>query len=360
MLNRWLSKFAPRRAAYPGLPKAIRRFHAIRAKFYGDFADSIEDGANPYDLFSRRYIRARQRKDPLAPLYALWRDRASSLNLRKSWEGTIPHDDLLVVGAGERGDLPGTLRFLSHVVTMRNRNRAAITGAIALPAFLMIVLMGIQMGVAFGMMPIMTQVMPPEQFPLLGRGLYVVSGVIAHYWYAIYGLPILTAMAIAIALPRWTGPTRRRFDAIGPFSIYRDVRAGEFLVSLAALTEAKVSTFDAITMMMTGTRPWMRSHLMRMRASLKSDRSMTKAMDTGLFSEALFDRIAEYSERSNFEKGIRKIGLTALEEVADIIRQRSAVMKNVLIMLVGGFMVFTVGSMLQIGQQAGEHAASMM
>ncbi|MFJ2994321.1 hypothetical protein [Pandoraea sp. NPDC087047] len=358
-VNRLLARLSPARDPYPGLAKAKRRFRKTRAKFYSDFADAIEDGANPFELFSRRYVRAKQRRNPMAPLYAIWRDRASSKNLRKSWEGTIPNEDLIVISAGEKGDLAETLRFLARVVTLQQQTRAAIAGAITLPIFMSVLLAAIQLGVAYGMMPIMTEVMPPEHFPLVGAGLYAMSGFVADWWPLLYGVPAALVVAVSMSLNRWTGPLRRRFDNFGPYAVYRDVRAGELLVSLAALTSAKTSVFDAISLLMSGATPWMRSHLLRMRASLKSESSMIKAMDTGIFNEEIFDRLVEYSGRTNFDAGIRKIGLMTVEEVAERVKQRSAMLRSTLLAMVGLTIIFTVGGMLQIGHAAGEYAQSM-
>ncbi len=358
-VHRLLARLSPAPDPYPGLAKAKRRFRKSRAKFYSDFADAIEDGANPFELFSRRYTRAKQRRNPMAPLYAIWRDRASSKNLRQSWEGTIPNEDLIVISAGEKGDLAGTLRFLARVVTLQQQTRSAIVGAVTLPIFMSVLLAAIQLGVAYGMMPIMTEVMPPEHFPLIGAGLYVMSGFVAAWWPLLYGLPVALVVAVSLSLSRWTGPMRRRFDSFGPYAVYRDVRAGELLVALAALTGAKTSVFDAVSLLMSGASPWMRSHLLRMRASLKSESSMIKAMDTGIFNEEIFDRLVEYSGRTNFDVGIRKIGLMTVEEVAERVKQRSATLRSALLAVVGLTIIFTVGGMLQIGHAAGEYAQSM-
>lgn len=359
-LRHLFDRFTPARNPYPGLPRARKRFRRTRAKFYGDFADAIEDGANPFDLFSRRYTRARERKHPMAPLYAVWRDRASSKNLQKSWAGTIPDEDLLVVAAGEKGDLPGTLRFLARTVALQEETRKAITGALVMPVFMSVLLAAIQLGVAFGMMPIMTEIMPASEFPLVSAGLYVMSGFVAHWWPLLYGVPFGLATLIGLTMRFWTGPLRRRVDRFGPWAVYRDVRAGEFLVSLAALTSARTSVFDAVSMMLAGASPWMRAHLLRMRASLRSDRSLTKAMDTGLFNDDIFDRIEEYSGRTNFDAGIRKIGLTTIEEVAESIKRRSAALRSILLVMVGLTIIFTVAGMLQIGQAASQRAGTMM
>lgn len=358
-VNRLLAKLSPARDPYPGLSRAKRHFRKMRAKFYSDFADAIEDGANPFELFSRRYARAKERRNPMAPLYAIWRDRASSKNLRKSWQGTIPDEDLIVISAGEKGDLAGTLRFLARVVTLQQQTRAAIAGAVVLPIFMSVLLAAIQLGVAYGMMPIMTEIMPPERFPLVGKGLYVLSGFVANWWPLLYGVPLAIVVAISLSLSRWAGPLRRRADRFGPYAVYRDVRAGEFLVALAALTGAKTSVFDAVSLLLVGASPWMRSHLLRMRASLKSERSLVKAMDTGIFNEEVFDRLVEYSGRTNFDAGIRKIGLMTIEEVAERVKVRSAALRSVLMALVGLTIIFTVGGMLQIGHAAGEYAESM-
>lgn len=296
----------------------------------------------------------------MAPLYAYWRDRARSMNLRRAWEGTVPEDDLMVIGAGERGDLAETLRFLSKVVTVSEKNRSAVIGAIAFPAFLLLLTAGIQIGIAIGMMPIMTQIIPVEQFPFLGKILYYMSQMVLHYWAPMYGLPVALALAFFISLPRWTGRAREYLDHFAPYSIYRDLRASEFLVALAAMASANTSMFDAVSLMMQGAEPWLRMHLARIRHSLRSERSMVRAVDTGLFSNEVFDRIAEYAERSNFEKGIRKIGLATIEETAERISKRSQIIRNILVVMVGLLIMLTVAAMLQIGHEAGEQAQRMM
>ena len=355
-----LHRLLPAAEPYPGLGRAIKGLHRRRAKFYGDLADALEDGANPYELFSRRAERAKQRRDKMAPLYAKWRDRAQGGNLRQVLDQTLPTEDLLVIAAGERGDLPDTLRFLAEVVSKRDRNRQAIKKAVAGPVFVFLLITALQVGVALGMMPVMLEIMPREQFPAAGACLYDLSSLILTYWYIIYGVPVALAIAVLISLPRWTGPMRRRLDAFPPYSIYRDVRAAEFLVSLAAMMQAKTSMFEALAMMARGSPPWMLNHLMRMRASLRSDRSLVKAVNTGIFGNELLDRVVDYSERSNFEQGIRKIGLTTIDEVAEMVNARAALLRNVLMVVAGVFLILTVTGMMSIGYEASEVAQRMM
>lgn len=350
-----------RRKPYQGLARARRKFTKQRARFYGDFADAMADGANPYELFRRRFSRAQSRKLAIAPLYELWRDRAATMSLRDTWDGSVPNEDMLVISAGERGDLPHALRFLAKVVDLRQINRRNIKAAVALPIFLLVVMMVFQMVVALKMMPIMTEIMPPEAFPPVGKALYDISQIVMDYWYVIYGLPVLVVVIFFLSLGRWTGALRLKADRfLLPYSIYRDVRSGEFLMSLAALTEANVSTYDALSLMMPHADGWTRWHLARVRLSLRSDHDITRAIDTGIFSDEIYDRVCEYAERSNFESGIRKIGLTTIEEVAFSINKRSAIVRNVLLVSVGMFIIFTLLGMISIGMAAGDAAQSGM
>ncbi|MCD4485203.1 hypothetical protein LQR31_12015 [Chromobacterium vaccinii] len=359
LLKRFLGIAPADESKYAGLAKARRKFLKLRAKFYGDLADSIEDGANPYELFSHKYALARERGNPMAPLFAYWRQRAASMNLRGTWEGTVPADDLMVIGSGERGDLPEALRFLARVVKIREGNAKAIKMAVALPIFLLILMSGVQLGVAIGMMPIMEQIMPAERFPFIGKVLYYLSAAIRDFWFLIYGLPVLLGFAYFWSLPRWTGPLRNRLDRHLPYSVYRDLKASEFLVSLAALSQANTAVFDAVMLLERGATPWMRWHLARIRISLTANRSILKAMDTGLFSEEIFDRLSEYSERSNFEDGIRKIGLGTIEEIAEAIGERSAIMRNALVVMVGGFILLTIAGMMMTALEAGNQIQQM-
>ena len=355
------ASLASRRKPYHGLPRARRIFKKQRARFYGDFADAMADGANPYELFRRRCSRAQSRKLPIAPLYELWRDRAATMSLQDTWDGSVPKEDMLVIGAGERGNLPHALRFLAKVVELRQRNRRNIKAAVALPIFLMIVMMVFQVVVALKMMPIMTEIMPPEAFPPVGKALYDISQLVMGYWYLIYGLPVLAVLVFSFSLSRWTGALRGKADRhLLPYAIYRDVRSGEFLMSLAALTEANVSTYDALSLMMQHADGWTRWHLARIRLSLRSDHDVTRAIDTGIFSDEIYDRVCEYAERSNFESGIRKIGLTTIEEVALSINKRSAIIRNVLLVSVGMFIIFTLLGMISIGMAAGDAAQAGM
>lgn len=357
----FLSDLLPKPTRYPGLAKAKKIFKKNRAKFYGDLADALADGANPYELFRKRATRARDRKRPMAPLYALWRDRSAGMSLRDCWEGSVPPDDMLVIGAGERGNLPETMRFLAKVVEVKNRNLKVIRGAVAMPIFLSLIMAGVQVAVGVKMIPIMLEIMPLELFPAAGYALYLVSEAVMTFWYLIYGIPVLLGLLFVLSLQRWTGKSRVWADRhLLPYSVYRDVRSGEFLMSLAALTQAQVSTHDAVTLMMKDAGGWMRWHLARMRHSLRSDHNVTKAIDTGLFSDEVYERILEYAERSGFEQGIRKIGLSTIEEVSAAIALRSTVLRNILVLGVGAFILFTLAAVMSIGMAASEAAQSGM
>lgn len=349
---------AVRRSVAPAMGRSLRRaksaFASSRAEFYEDLAESLDDRAVLVDYLQKHLLRAQARRSSLAGLYALWLKRMDSLPFSSALKGTVPAmDNLVLLAAESSGDLPQGLRFLSYSVRAVAKIKGTITGAIAVPAVVSSMIVGMLYGFGKFMVPILSAIVIPAHWPMMGKAMLFLSSIVLNYGLAMFALAGLAIGLVVWALPNWKGPNRQKFEGVMPFSLYRDYNSAIMLVSLSGLMQSGSSLVGAIKSMRASGTPWLAWHLSEVLRRLdKESASPAKAFDTGMMPPDLYERVLDYGERSSFQEALKKIGKQALDKLDKSVQARAKIMNYLLLFVSGTLMALVIGSVMLTAQQA--------
>lgn len=336
------------------LRRAASKFASKRENFYEYLADALDDKADidtEIDIQRKRYIVA---KDSLAKLFAYWHANMSQGKFNVAIRGTVPQSDLMIISASERSStLPEGLRFLAKSIRQMKAMGSAIKAACFFPLFMVLVLFGMMYLFATLLAPILVQIYPVENFPTGGKIFYYLSMGFKENWPWIAALVATIPVAFAYSLARLTGPVRNFLDRYPPYSIYRDYQASLFLVSFSSLITSGVSFDEALKLILAQSNRYMAWQIRSMlRRYPLNPTKPAKALEVGLFPSELRYLIEDYGRRNSFGDALKKIGLVAIEKTAHRVIASSKFMNQVLIAIVGGYLVFSILSVFSVAYEA--------
>lgn len=329
---------------------AVRAFRKSRAKFYSDLADALKDNELLSKFVAIRKARAIKQKDPLAPLYSLWlrRMQAKGGKLSHVLQGSAPAGDILVLAAIEdKGELPEGLKFLASTIKDQNAMRSSLSGAVAMPAVAVVIMLAFLVILSVHVIPVFAEIAPPDKWSAIGKVLYFVSRAVTGYGiFMLIGFAALCGWFIW-SLPNWTGPRRTAFDRYLPYRIYRDYHGSVFLVSLATMMQAGDTLARSLETLKKRASPWLRWHINKILVNMQTNAgNYGEAFATGVFSQELSNRLADFSRRSSeFDKVLSRIGIDGISEIRQEVETTAKKLNLLLSVIIGcvlGFMVLGI------------------
>lgn len=198
-----------------------------------------------------RYRESREGKRPREPLAVILDDcRRGVQNGRlfsETLEGWVPRSEQMILMAGEQsGQLEQTLLAVVTVVQARKKIQAVIVGGMAYPlAILGLVLVYVYL---FGtkVIPQFAMMMDPATWKGAARSLYLMSIWVQNWMGYTLAALVLLLVLLFVSMPRWRGTLRVWADNLPPYSIYRLMVGGGFLMAFSALQGAGVTVEKAL------------------------------------------------------------------------------------------------------------------
>ncbi|WP_138519158.1 type II secretion system F family protein [Limnobacter alexandrii] len=334
---------------------AAKKFSSTRENFYEYLADALDDKAEidtEIEIQRQRYAAT---KNPLAKVFSHWHSNMSQGKFNVAIKGTVPQSDLMIISASERSStLPEGLRFLAKSIRQMKVMTAAIRSACIFPLFFLLVLFGMMYLFSTMLAPILIQVIPDiNSFPTGGKYFYLISMAFKENWPWIISIMISVPILFAFSLNRLTGKAREVLDRYPPYSIYRDYQASLFLVSFSSLIGSGVSFDEALKMIHSQSNKYMQWQITTMlRRYPLNPTKPAKAFEVGLFPQALRYMIEDYGRRNSFGDALKKIGVVAIETTALRVVKSAKLLNNILLLIVGSYLVFSILSVLSIAYEA--------
>lgn len=280
----------------------------------------------------------------------------NGLPLQEALKGWAKPSELSIVAAGvNSGQVPESLRMVveSGQVVRRIRNR--IIGELWEPALMGA--MGFYLVYIIGskMVPSMESILAPDKWPTMARlllpmGWFATSGV-APFIFA--GMAVVVA-AIFFTMPRWSGGWRRHFDKMPPWSVYRVLQGGAWIVGFTNLIAAGMKIEEALAVQAEMAPRWLKARLTSARMQVLGGTELGKALQAtgyGFPDPWLIQDISTFSGFADFPRLLRKIGdewmLESEEKIIAVLRGLGTMVNvgvNVMILLV----VFGMNSLQSI------------
>ncbi len=179
-----------------------------------------------------------------------------------SWSSGVERP--LLTAASAHGGSADTYRKLAEQMRAVLELRKPLGSILANAALLLMVVAGIGGFLAYYFFPAIEAMVDSGNLRGSARSLYLASGAFRDYWPFMAAACVLATVAVALALPRLTGPVRDAFDVVEPFRTYRKLTAGMFIVGAAVLMEAGVNERQALALLRRHASPYLAERIRKM------------------------------------------------------------------------------------------------
>lgn len=347
------------------------RFQAVREDFYKESRLDIEATKgvrNRETLMERLSVleqRARSRRQIAWLVYRAIGERlGKGEGLAMSMKPFIPLEEYALLDLAETSTKDDAARRGFELCEMTASARRILSTTTSAQMAYPVILLGYMYALCalFGglIYPQVIDVMPLERWSAGGRLLYAIDTYCADWWWLNLSLIGAVGASYFYGLKRWTGPLRNRLDnAPLMWRNRRDLRAALLIVSLSGLFDSGLTLSAALERVKLNADPWLRWHVTRMqrRLSAKPEEPM-RALETGIFSQLVVDRIADAERRDNFVEAIKSLGRGSLESVVEAVRRNAKITHYVLLGVAAGlFIALGVGSYAVTGLVGMQSAA---
>lgn len=299
-----------------------------RVAFYRRLAVYIENGKPPRESVLRLRAQVIERVgdgffgrndiDRIA-LTEIGDRLANGLSLAQSLRDWASPTEVSIIKAGEAsGALPAALRsaISSRGITQR------ILGKILAESFdpLIMAVLGYYLAYVIGsqLIPTLASLSNPDSWPMAAKLLYDL-GIFATSpvtMYIMIALGVLVTASI-ISLPRWTGKYRVYMDRIPPFSVYKMLQAGQWVIGFSRLIDAGIPQTEALIMQDEYASKWLSEKLSDATVRMRNGKELGKAFIDGGFNfpdRVLADDISAFSGSGDFPALMESMGNDFLKE----------------------------------------------
>ena len=296
-----------------------------RMTYFSRLAAQIENGLSAPVATRRLWERSKKRwrgwkYDPeVLALDSIATRLENGSTLDKALKGWARASEITVIAAGERsGDIPESLRMVVSSAQRITRLRQRLFNEMWEPT--MIGLLGLYLFYLVGakMVPSMETVLPPVKWPMMARMLLPIG------WLATSGAGLITVgglivlgVIIFLTLPKWSGGWRRHFDHIPPWSIYRVLTGGTWIIGFCNLINAGVREQEALKIQAAAAPRWLRDRLVAARIHVANGKALGEAFRLpgyGFPDNDIIDDMETFAGFANFPTLLRKIGEEWVED----------------------------------------------
>ncbi len=202
-----------------------------------------------------------------------WPQTALSLFVKNSGENSleytlslwVPQEEAAVISAGIRsGSIVDALQFATTLTDAKEQIHQAIWQMAIYPVGLLIMMTGTLYVLNTELIPELSKISSPDSWSgALGFSLWIICFLsIITALYVPFFFAVITGL-ISWSLPNWKSPdsVRTFADKIMPWSIYQDIQGATFLLNMAALLKAKMTTLNSLNILQEFASPWLSTRL---------------------------------------------------------------------------------------------------
>jgi type II secretory pathway component PulF len=307
------------------LGRAATAFRKTRHDYYLYLGQLLRDSrgkSTMVDIFWKDAERFGSK--PRGVLARHWSEQhQDGADLLTTWAGTIPEQDLMVIGAAVRaggaGAIEDALDDAARLSKRGEQSKSQFLSTIVVGFIALGLAAAVIVGAPLFFLPLMQKsfsFVPLDMWGPKGRALMSLADFLGT-WGPVMAVALVGLIAAGfIALPRWTGPMRAKFDEFFlPYRLYRDARAAEFLATLGAVLKKRgnvsLNLREGLELIRTGAGVWLADHCSRMLDVLSEPGGHNDAdvLDSGLLSKDSVYYVADMMEALGPDEGLQVAGL---------------------------------------------------
>lgn len=355
----------PTRRKSNSLQKAMRQFNIVeeyyakmimlfsnkvRLKLYRKIASLMRNRFSLMDALDMLHDGAsnggKNPNEPLAIAIAAWgKSLNNGMTFSDALKGWAPDRERLMLSVGDVSDLEGALLNLIKVTEGSTKMIRPIVGAIAYPAFLIMMSVLIIYAIGVYMVPPMIDAAPTVVWRGLAKDLVGLSAWIKDNWlFAFASLPIMMAI-IYFTIGIWTGKIRALFDHLPPWSLYKIFTGISWLLALSALVKGGTSVSTALRVLRRDASRYLKERIDKTLVFVNNGDNLGQALSkTGLDfpDKEIISDLKIYSELDNFEEALDNLANEWLEESVYMIEERAGLLNMVALLSIGAVIAWAV------------------
>ena len=255
----------------------------------------------------------------------------------------VPLGEAMVIQSGEKGGtLPQTLNLAAELILASKKMRGAAMEAVAYPLLIMSIAISVLAGFSIKLIPAFSSSMDPNSWTGSARGLYLLSEFVTSPW-ALMALAVVVGaiLTIILSLKRWAVGFRSTLDRVPPWSFYRLVVGGGWLMSLAALLNSGTTLIDAMQSMRQAARdpktgnPWLLERLSRTVYHINQGLNLGRALEatkTHFPDQEIVEDLVFYSDMPEFDRVLLQIGQDWVSDGVAKVQIQARILKTLAIM----------------------------
>ncbi|QHM90030.1 type II secretion system F family protein [Acetobacter pasteurianus] len=238
-----------------------------------------------YEMLESLTSQGNSINDALALVYEITSEDGKKPNkllayITKDWydqiRGTVPLSDavaewvparerMAISASGKTGNIAAALRDVIFIMKGEQAIKSAIKGALKEPAMYLVMSFALYYVFATDVIPQFKTILPEDKWGGLPYVALWLSEHLAQTFIPAVFIMIFIIIAIIFSIPRWTGRIRVTFDNIPPWSVYRILIGGSFLLTYSSLKRSGVSDNNILTLLTKGASPWLMERIMATR-----------------------------------------------------------------------------------------------
>ncbi len=284
--------------------------------------------------------------EPMAVAITCWsRSLQNGESFSNALKGFAPARERLMLSVGDVSDLGSALENLIKVAEGSAKMTGPLVGALAYPAFLLMMAVLIIYAIGVYMVPPMIDAAPGTMWRGNAKNLVALSDWIRQYYlFAFISMPTVFVV-IFFSLGIWTGRIRAYFDKFPPWSLYRIFTGVCWLLAMAALVKAGTPVSSALRSLRGDASPYLRERIDKSLVFISNGDNLGQALHkTNLDfpdTEVIGD-LRIYSELDGFEEALDQMANEWLEDSIKGIADKASMLNMIAILAVGGIISWAV------------------
>lgn len=337
---------------------------SIRLSVFEKLSSFMASGIPIIDVLrtlEREYSGTNNATDPRPYVMRQWIRKMDEegASFSSAIDGWVPPSERMLISSGEdSGDIEDAFNNCIETTKASKEMKATIVGKLAYPTILIGLLFVIIALFSVVIVPILTDIAPPSQWPAASQDLYTISEFTTSNWHVVMASIIVGIFAITKSLGNLTGPVRTVLDKFPPFSMYRSFQSSVFIMSLSSMMRSGVPIQDALKQMQKVSNRYIKSEINKVLTRMKSGMEDGDAFKTPFFDSETQVDIAVYSETDDIAKHMDAIGRTAIANGVKTVSQIADLAKILSFFLVAVYICWAYYSFFMVVQSVGRATSS--
>ena len=278
-------------------------------------------------------------------------ERGGSLS-EASNGGWVTKDEELILYAGETsGDIGSALKRSIDLMTKLKQMEKDIKKEMNPIKILLVALTAVIFGVSNFLIPILVEFGDPNDWNLISYSYYVFGTFFTENIVYIIIAFILLGFAYSKAKPNLLGVGREILTSIPifniPIKIYNSIQSGLVISSIGGLMASGVSLRESLESVKNNSDKYTSQGLEEIIKNIDAGMASGKALNSP-FIGPLGEDIEDYSEASQIDEVLQRMGDQAIEDTVENIIKYTGMAKTLMIFLIAIFMVWLLSSFMMV------------